>query len=101
MKSKTAQINTQKLFWIFSITLFVLFMTYAYMVNAAIMGAVNRQKVQVNITKLASQTSNLETEYIALKNSINLELAYTLGFKNESNTRFVARKDAPGNLTLR
>ena len=101
MKAKALNLNTQKLFWIFSMLLFVLFMTYAYMVNTAIMSAVARQKAQINISKLSSDTSNLESQYISLKNSINLNLAYSMGFKNETNTRFIARKGVPGSLTLR
>ncbi len=101
MKTATAQINTQKIFWAFSVVLFLMFMTYAYFVNAAIMAAVSRQKAQANISQLSSETSNLETQYISLKNSINLNLAYSLGFKNETNTRFIARKGSAGSLTLR
>lgn len=101
MKAKTAQLNTEKIFWILAGIVFVLFMTYAYMVNAAIMGAVNRQKVQANISKLSSETSDLESQYISLKKDINLDLAYSLGFKNEANTQFIARKGTSQSLTLR
>ena len=101
MKAATAQLNTQKIFWILSGVLFVLFMTYAYMVNAAIMSAVSRQKSQQQISSLSSDTANLESQYISIKNSINLELAYSMGFKNETNTRFIARKATESSLTLR
>ena len=101
MKAKATQLNTQKIFWILAGVLFMLFMVYAYMVNTAIMSAVDRQKAQTNISKLSSETSNLESQYISIKSSINLSLAYSLGFKNETNTRFIARKNTGGSLTLR
>jgi hypothetical protein len=101
MQAITAKLNTHRMFWILSGALFVLFMAYAYFVNAAIMGAVNRQKVQAHISQLSSETANLESQYIALKNSINLTLAYSMGFKNETDTKFIARKSVSGSLTLR
>jgi hypothetical protein len=96
MKTKALQLNTEKIFWIFASVLFVLFLAYGYLVNTAILHAVARQKTQQQISLLSSQTADLETSYIALKNSVTLDLAYSLGFKNATNAHFITRKNSTG-----
>ncbi|MEI7777304.1 MAG: hypothetical protein WCI52_01745 [bacterium] len=100
--TKTNILNTKVLFWIFASAALGLFLSYAFLVNEAIMNVVNRQKAEVQISKISSITSDLEAKYIALENGINLPLAYSKGFQDAKDVTFITRvTDAPGRLSIR
>jgi hypothetical protein len=94
-------ITTKKIFYTLSGVLMLLVLTYGYMLNTTILNVVARQKAQTQIALLSSDTSDLETSYIALQNDVSINLAYSLGFKDVSNPQFLYRNNSAIGLSLR
>ncbi len=99
MNRKAQQLDIQKIFWIMAAMVFVLFVAYAYFLDMAILNVVDRQKAEKQVTNLSAVTGRLETEYLSVKDNINLELAYSMGFKESNNTKFISRASG-GSLTF-
>ena len=98
---QTPYITAPKIFWTLSSVLMLLVLTYGYMLNATILNVVARQKSQNDIASLSSDIGNLETSYIALQNNVNIDLAYSMGFKDVSNPQFLYRNSSAIGLSLR
>ena len=79
---------------------FIMAVTYAYFVNQTVMNIVERKNVENQIATLESDVSNLEFDFIAQKNTINLEFAYSQGFEDILDTRYITRLDNGNRLTL-
>lgn len=92
--SKKYFLNTKALFFIFSALLVGVFFLYVYLVNAAVMNVVTRERVTGTMSELSTTVGNLEYQYMNLKNGVTLDLAYEKGFKDTSPTTFLARTSA-------
>jgi hypothetical protein len=73
---------------------------YGYFVNQTILNVVARENIETKLIELSSEVSSLEVEYIKLKNKIDLEFAYSLGYSDVSNVKFVSRKSLGKTLTI-
>lgn len=62
---------------------------YGYCVRGTIVNIVSRQNMENNLAVLSSKVSNLEAEYLRVKNSITPELAESMGFVVALNQKFV------------
>jgi len=91
IQAKAVQLNKERIFWILAVVLFALFMTYAYLVNAAILNAVGRQNAEDKLSTLSSQNGQLEMTYITLENNLSLAYAYSLGYQDVDAPQFIAR----------
>ncbi len=105
MKTKTLKINTknieQKLVWgVFGLLVFSA-ISYVYFVNQTILNIVARENLEADIVVMNSEISELEFEYIAQKNKITLNYAYSLGYEDADNVKFASRKLAGQGLSLR
>ncbi|HJN62977.1 MAG TPA: hypothetical protein QGH03_01970 [Candidatus Paceibacterota bacterium] len=78
----------------------VLGISYGYFVKQTIVNVVSRQNVEEEMGDLGSRVSNLEVRYIELKNKIDLDFAYSLGYKDVSEVKFVSRSELSKTLTL-
>jgi len=90
--TRKLNIDTEKMFWILASTLLMLAFLYAYLVSTTIFNVAARQHDQVSLAALSSDTNDLEASYISLQNTITLQLAYSMGFKEVSNPQFLLRK---------
>lgn len=91
----------RKIFWgLFSCLLFFV-ISYAYLVNQTILNIVERENVEESIITLSSDISEMEFEYISLKNDINLAYAHSIGFVDVVNVKFASRRLAGQSLSLR
>jgi len=82
----------RRIFWVFIMAIMLLLGSYGYFVSKSIVNVIIREEIEQDLAKVNSSISSLEYDYIVKKNSINLELAYSLGFKEAPNKKFVARK---------
>jgi len=102
MKAKLKELDTlRNIFWYTVLGLFALVMVYAYLVNKTVHNVAQRETIEREISQLTSTLSELEFNYIAKKNNINPEFAYSLGFKDVQNQKFVSRKVELGSLSLK
>ncbi|HXK35084.1 MAG TPA: hypothetical protein VJ103_01090 [Candidatus Paceibacterota bacterium] len=68
------------------------FLSYLYIVGSITFNVIERKNIENEIKNSNSQLSQLELEYLSLDREINLDLAWTLGFIENSNTFFAERK---------
>jgi len=72
-------------------TLGMLALFYVFLLGSMVFNIVERKTLQVYDRSLSSEVGNLELEYLSLSQKIDLDLAYSLGFR-EIETDFVMRK---------
>ncbi len=94
------QLHKEKiLFWLLAMVITAFFILYMFLVNGAIQNVVAREEIENNLATLNAEVSELEFEYIALKNSITIQYAYERGFEEAENITF-ARRGAGSNLSF-
>ena len=86
------QTNAKNTFWVLTVDTVMLVGTYVYLLNTAVFNVVKRGAAEKQISAANSKITELETKYISLKNNINLELAYSLGYKEVEMTTFIGKK---------
>jgi len=84
----------------FSILVVFLGILYGYFVKQTILNVVMREEIIEEMGDLGSHVSNLEVKYIELKNKIDLEFTYALGYKEVESVKFVSRSRLNKALTL-
>lgn len=90
------QLHKEKiLVWLLSISIVVSFVLYMFLVNGAVLNVVAREEIGNNVATLNAHVSELEFEYIALKNSISIQYAYDRGFEDVEEVTFAKRLDVP------
>ncbi|MSR71179.1 MAG: hypothetical protein EXS50_00700 [Candidatus Taylorbacteria bacterium] len=67
------------------------FLLYGFLVRQTILNVVAREEVGRSVSSVLSSTSSLETQYIALKDGINIDLAYEKGFMDTDSPTFITR----------
>ena len=70
---------------------FVLLGLYGYFVGKSIVNVVIREELELEIADVNSRLSELEFEYIAKKDAINIHFAKEQGFHAVGNKTFVTR----------
>ena len=83
-----------------TVIVLILGISYGYFVKQTILNVVTRQEVEEKIADLSSHVSSLEVRYIELKNKIDLNFAYSLGYKEITDVKFVSRSELDKTLTL-
>lgn len=70
-----------------------LFFLYMYLIGSITFNVLARKSLEVNISELGNDVSDIELEYIALSNSINAQFGKEIGFIDAKNTIFVSRNE--------
>jgi hypothetical protein len=79
--------------WVLLSVAFLLMCAYAFFVNGAITHIVEAKDMQAEASQLASSIGNLESEYMAAKESLHIEYAQANGFSPSAvNTIYVAKQ---------
>lgn len=92
----TACVLERRVFWIFISIIIVLFGLYGYFVSKSIINVIIREETEQDLARAGAHISSLEYDYIKQKNTINLELAYEMGFRDAKSKKFVTRKTLLG-----
>lgn len=94
-RTKTTIIDlNRKIFWSLIASLIVLFVLYGYFISKSIINVLIREEIAQELVIINSNISNLEFTYLEQKNQINLDFAYSQGFKTVKGKEFVARKSS-------
>ena len=95
MVEKVLQLNREKtIFWTLLGVLFLCAGFYMYFINATIHNTVSRQNLEKEAATLSLKIGKEDFQYITMRNSITLPLAYSLGFKDISVKTFVQRNNS-------
>ena len=93
MVERVLELNKEKtIFWTLLSVLFLCAGFYMYFINSTIHNIVARQNLESESSKLTLAIGGEEFQYITLRNSITLDMAHSLGFKDIGATTFVSRK---------
>lgn len=87
------RLNHQRVFF-FSLVLLVVasFTLYMFFLGRTIFDLVDRKNVENDIRLVSSRISELELQVLDYNNQVTLQKAYELGFINNSDPKFVSRK---------
>jgi hypothetical protein len=79
----------------------ILALWYIFLLGNIVFNIIERKTVEAQTRILSSEVSNLELNYLALSNGIDLDLSHKLGFR-EVKAQFATRKSLSslGNLSL-
>jgi len=93
MTEKILQLNTEKnIFWTLVGILAICGLFYMYSINVTIRNVVARQNLENKVSELSLSIGNKEFQYISLRNTVTLPLAYSLGFKDVKDKTYISRK---------
>lgn len=93
MVEKALQLNREKaIFWTLSGALFISLCFYIFFVRMTIHNVVARENLENQAGQLTLVIGNKEFEYISKRNSVNMALARSMGFKEASVTAYLTAK---------
>src|SRR5574343_15020 len=78
-----------RIFSIITIGFIISSFLYVFFLQSAISNVVERDRISKENRSLATTVGELEAKYFTLKNSIDMELAYSKGFKDSKVTAFI------------
>ncbi len=90
----------QKIFFGLLLLLVLLFTTYGFLVKNTVHNIVLRESFGKERASLVSHISDLNTNYITLKNAVTLEVAYEKGFMPSREPHFVSRQNTLKTLSF-
>jgi cell division protein FtsL len=101
MKAKIETLKEEKImvvvaFW----TVIFLSLVYVYFMNQTVFNVAKRANLEQEIVVRNSNISDLEFKIIALKNNIDIKLAYSLGYKDMKDPRYVSKTPATALLSF-
>lgn len=79
-------------FWGLTVCLSLMVGTYIYSLNVAVFNVAKRGAIEKSISDLHNSVADMESKYITLKKKINLDLAYSLGYRDIDSTVIIPRK---------
>ena len=94
MRTKVLQLNKREIartFWILVFLMIFLAGYYFYLINKTIWNVAERQNIEKSLTQLGSDTAEKESNYMALKSKIDLNMARSLGFNTVVKTEYINR----------
>jgi hypothetical protein len=94
-KAKTISYDARaRAFWVLSVGCVIMMFVYVGAIEATVHNTVTRQTLQNQSEALATVVSEMEFQDIALKNNVNLDLAYAHGFKDVTAPVYISRSAA-------
>ncbi len=93
MKAKILELNREKtIFWSLLGILLLCGGLYIFSINSMVHNVVQREKLEATATELSLSIGSHEFEYISLRNKVNIQLAYSRGFKEAPTKTFISKK---------
>jgi len=81
----------RRILHIMFLTFGVLALLYVFLLGNTVFNIVERKALETRVHTFVNDVGNLELEYISMSKKVDLNLAYSLGFK-EIKTQFATRK---------
>ncbi len=81
-----------RIFWMLVPAIVILTLVYVNLVHSTIVNVVEREKIVKEIREKSTLVSEMESNYFATKEKINMELARAKGFQDSEVTSFISKK---------
>ncbi len=92
MKEKIIALKEERVVvWALLWVILALFILYVYFMNETVFNVAKRVHAEQEFASLNSKMSELEFENISMRNNIDIDLAYALGFKDIKNPRYISQ----------
>jgi len=92
MKAKVLTIHTNRTFFYALVVISIVSTAlYAYGISRAIHNVAQRQGVEQQLSSRLAEVSDLEFQYLTLKNNVDMKLALSMGFLQTDKAHFVSR----------
>ena len=86
------RINQRKAFYVTSFSVLALFSFYLFNLGFTVFNITKITQLEKQISFLDRKVGEMESVLITHRNNINLDMAYSLGFKETGEIRFIPRK---------
>ena len=96
----TRTFSNQTFFWILIGLIGMLGLAYVYFVSSSIFNVVLRKEIERDIARTHVELSELEMQYLTLKDHINESLAFSLGFHSTDEKHYVERRALSRNTEI-
>ncbi len=93
-------INKKSTFWMLILVLAFVLGVYLYSLNSVMFNIVKRGEAEKSLSNLKTSVTEIESSYLALKNNITLDLAYSRGFQEVEISAFIPKKSVSAAQTL-
>ena len=102
MKTYMTSHKEQIITWTLMCTIAFSFVAYIYLVNRTVLNVVARKEMESTLATLGSHVSELEFDYIGLKNAVTMQYAADKGFvkADENKNVYFAIRDTNHSLSL-
>ncbi len=101
MKAKLLALqNEQNMFWTLVVAVVALCVVYIYFVKQTVLNIVARSNMEQQMAILHSKIADQEFKYTTLKNHIDINLAYSLGYKEVADAKFIGNVVATRELSF-
>ncbi len=101
MKTFALTIHTNRILFFMLITLSLCASVfYAYGITNAIHNVAERQNLERELSIHTAHVSDLEFQYLALKNTVDLKMAESLGFATADTAYYVSRRTSVAYISL-
>ncbi len=84
--------NQKTVFFVAFFSLLFVLASYLFFVSQIAFNVSERSVIENELSVLGAEISGLEYEYINMRNSVDLEFAYSLGFENASELQYITRR---------
>jgi hypothetical protein len=82
----------ERIFKILVVGIAICALSYAYLLHGAIKNVVEREKISKASQTISGKINELESNYFAIKNTVDIELAHAKGFKDGEISTFISKK---------
>ncbi len=92
MTSKIAVLKDERtLVWVFGWMCVALCVLYIFFMNETVFNVAKRAVLEQEIAVHVSEISDLEFKYISLRNDIDIDLAYSLGYQDIQSPKYISK----------
>ena len=88
------------LVWVLGAGILSLLLIYGLLVNNMVKSAVASEKMSSQLSELNGEVADLESKFIALDQTVTMELAQKLGFQTVEGTAYVTKASLGRGLSL-
>ena len=93
-------INEVTTFWTLLGILLCIIATYGYFLNATVSSVIERERAAHEQEELLAELTYLETEHVALRSEVTMDLAYKRNFVDAAEPTFIALTSANTALSM-
>jgi hypothetical protein len=91
----------RKIFWVLLTCITIALFAYIFFLSLSVYAVIDRRTAEKNADALSAHISLLESQFVTLDRTVNLDRAHTAGFVDIGIPHYISRNATPPTLTLR